>query len=316
MNLTQEQFSEEFVNRLRMLYRSAEAYDFGDYSEASRMASCIVKLIGDRTKANGDVNRQYVSLLTRLGREKPDFIDTSLAGVLNNQELHGPACILGFHLAGCQGMIPVLDGFEEWKIEENRKIPFDSWWNNCILRDSKGYEFSRKHIVQTMRDKEDAHNDEELGVEYGKLTYGNSLGVFQIEKSPMIFDQNPARVVVRQVAHEVLRTLSPNVPKKYIPKIDNKVMPIQLAKIYEQLPDGSLHLILDHSAIEFKIENTASNQVWDEWEKFAKEISIPQTMQKPPDAKSKNFQVQLVMINHAPYVIEGVRASISMMHPV
>ena len=49
-----------------MLMRSVAAYDQGDYAEAARIASTIVKLIGDSTKKTGETNKKFISLASRL----------------------------------------------------------------------------------------------------------------------------------------------------------------------------------------------------------------------------------------------------------
>jgi hypothetical protein len=44
MLLTADEFAEQLNDRLRMLFRSALAYDQGDYAEATRLAGSIARI--------------------------------------------------------------------------------------------------------------------------------------------------------------------------------------------------------------------------------------------------------------------------------
>ncbi len=314
MKLTKEQFAEHFNDRLRMLMRSAAAYDKGEYAEATRLAGTIVKLIGDRIKKTGEINKNFISLSSRLGIKPPEMIDSSLVDAMNHPHLHGPLCIMGFHLSRANGLVPLLDGFERENIGPLKMTPFDHWWNATVIRDCRGNEFSRKAIVETMRDQEDAHTDGDLDPEYAEVAYNGAIGRVQINQNAVELDMNPARVVVRQIAHEVLRTFVPDFPAQFIQTKGLSVQPLMLYEIIERGGEGQLNQIFDHKAIEFRVESTSSPEIWHEWEHFIGIGSEPGVNRLPPE-KKKNFIFRMALLNYAPYPIEGFQARVSMQHP-
>lgn len=316
MKLTVEQFAEHFNDRLRMLMRSCDAYDSGDYAEATRLAGSIVKLIGDRRKKTGEINRNFISLASRLGIKPQQIVDSSLREAMEHQHLHGPLCTMGFHLAGASGLVPLLDGFERQVIDPARTAPFDDWWTATVIRDCYGNEFSRRAIVETMRDQEDAHTDGDLNPEYAAIAYAGSIGIRQVGNQSIQLDENPARVVVRQIAHEVLKTFVPGLPVRFIQTHGLLVQPLMLYEVMEKTDTGELAQVLDHKAIEFRAESTSTPEVWEAWEKFIRVGPNPEP--GPPttsDASVRNFAIRIALLNYAPYPIEGVRAMVSMQHP-
>jgi len=311
MQLTEEQFAEHLNDRLRMLMRSAEAYDQGDYAEAIRLAGSIVKIIGDRKKKCGQENKNFISLSTRLGIKPEQMVDTSLPGAMDRENLHGPLFILGFHVAGAAGFVPLLDGFQQGNLITPRLTLFEKWWNDPIIRDGGGNEFSRREIIETMRDQEDAHSDGDLDPGYAAISYKGAIGITQVNVSEYKFDINLARVVARQVAHEVLRTFVPDLQPKWIQTMGLKVQPIVLLEIHMQDRNGNLQQVTDHKAIEFKNESTSSPEVWQEWQKFVGKV-VPH--EGPADPQNATATVQVMFLNYAPYAIEGVQATVSMQH--
>lgn len=317
MQLTQEQFAEHLNDRLSMLVRSAEAYDQGDYYEAIRMAGSIVKIIGDRKRSNGKNNENFTSLSTQLGIKPNEMIDTSLSGAMDREDLHGPLFILGFTVAGAAGLVPLLDGFQRDSLDPARYTPFEKWWNASVIRDGKGNEFSRREIIEAMRDQEDAHSDSQLNSKYASIAYEGAIGISEVNSNHLQFDLNPARVVVRQVAHEILRTFcSSKLPPKWIQTKGLKVQPIALFEIQEDDGNGHFMKVTNHKAIEFKSESTASPDVWESWESFAKEMPINATSNLHQTYEIKNWQTRVILLNFAPYPIEGIQAMVSMQHPV
>lgn len=317
MLLTEDQLAGHLNDRLRMLFRSAEAYDQGDYAEATRLAGSIVKIVGDRKKKNGEENRNFISLSTRLGIKPSAMVDTSLSIAMNYEYLHGPLVILGFHIAGAAGLVPMLDGFERDDFGVEDVTPFEKWWNDPVIRDAKGNEFSRRAIIEVMRDQEDAHTDGDLDPDFAAISYKGAIGITQVNPIAPDFDTNPARVVVRQVAHEVLRTFIPSLPPKWMQTRGLKVQALVLYEIHKQDESGNYNKILDHKAIEFKGESTTSPETWQEWQNFIGEAAPTDATAEPlRDPASKNWLLQAVFMNFAPYPIEGLQMMVCMQHPV
>jgi len=296
--------------------RSANAYDQGDHAEATRLAGSIVKIIGDRKRKTGEENKNFISLSTRLGIKPEQMVDTSLTGAMDKENLHGPVFILGFHLVGAAGLAPLLDGFERDNLGIPRLTHFEKWWNDSIIRDGRGNVFSRREIIEAMRDQEDAHSDEDLDAGYASIAYKGAIGITQINLDANKFDINPARVIARQVAHEVLKTFVPDLPAKWIQTRGLKVQAIVLFEIQEQDQKGNLRQVTDHKAVEFKAEMTSSPEVWQEWKKFACNIATRDSPAVPQHATvEKNWVVRAAFLNYAPYPIEDVSLMVSMQHP-
>jgi hypothetical protein len=136
MQLTEAQLKQQLDDRLRLLKRSASAYDDQhDFAEATRMASSIVKLIGDRKKKSGADNQQFTSLTTRLGMKPAVMRSFTLTQVLDQPSLHGAVCTAGIGLVGCEGWVPVLDGIPPAGDSpyQGEPMQFEDWWHAPVL---------------------------------------------------------------------------------------------------------------------------------------------------------------------------------------
>lgn len=277
------------------------------------MAGTIVKLIGDRVTRSGEPNKNFISLASRLGIKPESMIDSSLSDAMSRKHLHGPLCIMGFHLLGTNGLVPLLDGFEREDVDQFKKMPFNEWWNSSVVRDCRGNEFSRRVIVETMRDQEDAHTDGDLDAEYAEVAYNGAIGIVQIDKNSIAFDLNPARVVVRQIAHEVLRTFVPELPPRFIQTKGLKVKPLSLYEVMEKNEAGDLIPVLDRKLIEFRSESTSTPEIWQAWQQFVRDIPDDGQKQTPSKhEKSRDFHVRMIFLNYGPYPIEDCQAMLSM----
>jgi hypothetical protein len=275
------------------------------------MASSIVKLIGDRKKKSGADNDHFTSLTTRLGVKPAVMRSFTLSQVLDHPNLHGAVCTAGIGLVGCEGWVPVLDGIPpaEDPPYEGKLMSFEDWWAAPVLRDSIGNEFSRRFIVETMRDQEDAHTDDALDPLYAGVAYQGAMGL-KVQQPLETTDLNPARVVVRQVAHEVLRALDPTLPLTMAMTLGRQVAPIVLAEIQHLDADGVWGLIMDHKAIEIRGEAAP----WGYWDAFAKRTVTGTAGQHPPEPANADYRVRLVMVNFGLQPLT-VRASLQMQGP-
>lgn len=89
-----------------------------------------------------------------------------------------------------------------------RWIPFESWWNNPVLKDNQGRFFCRRELVKNVADTDGgAHVDPDLDEAYMDLSRRNSLGwIMQAGDVQRPFPP-PVMACLRQIAHEVLHTL-------------------------------------------------------------------------------------------------------------
>lgn len=314
---TQAQYEEQYADALRLLEKSALEYDKGDYAEAGRMAALIVKLIDDRPSKRGN----FISLSTRLNLKPIDVLTLALnfEGVnpIEHEYWTGPMITVGFLPAYSKGILPILDGFEEfpkWALYTPRE--FNDWWNAPIIRDISGNIFSRKIIIQTMRDKEAVHTDEEVGRPYADLAYSDSANLKLHNDAGITFDANPTRVAVRHVAHELLKTLLPAYGIHFSIPAGGRVMPMIVAETMRIFPNGIQQLVRkeEKEAIAFGLQMTNSNNVWEQW--HANELDSIKTRAKaateniPKSTDGSTLYFRIGLANWSPYGDGVVRVSI------
>jgi hypothetical protein len=96
-------------------------------------------------------------------------------------------------------------------------IPFDQWWEGKILWDADGGIFTRKSLIEAVAETDGgAHVDVGLPSTYHRLTrmkrhgyylsHTDSLNPEKRRLEPM---RAPHLVSIRQIGHEVLRTVLP-----------------------------------------------------------------------------------------------------------
>lgn len=155
-----------------LLRSSAAAFDQGDDAEAERLAITLRTLLHHTPDSR--------SLLEQLGEQQPlAFVDTAPPPNQRN-------------LLSYMGLLPVESehAVARWVAMPPRAghtKPFEAWWNDTVVKDSSGEEFSRKTFV---------------------LTLANEAGDGNIEAT---LDERYARLVapfvVRQITYEALETL-------------------------------------------------------------------------------------------------------------
>jgi hypothetical protein len=90
-----------------------------------------------------------------------------------------------------------------------RDLSFEEWWNEIVFKDKDGETFSRKELVITAANQDGGgHVDPDLDEVYDRIVRENSIGwIIQNgnEQKPMA---DPTKPAIRQIAHELLKTLS------------------------------------------------------------------------------------------------------------
>lgn len=206
---TEEELKAHLKEQIEFLQRSAEAYDEGFKSEAKRLAVVIRLLLHD-TKSS-------TSLLTQLKKKNIKFYDTaydydprnllSTMGLIQTQVST---------LNGAKYVPPLDDGSPDRYLKG--KIPFDKWWNNkIVIADTAGNKFTRKDLILAVCNKDGgAHIDQKLNKAYADLTrfgsLGEEYGLNGIDKG---FVTDPELASIRQIAHEVLKSLKDEFPEYF-----------------------------------------------------------------------------------------------------
>ena len=203
---TRDELLDHLQDQIAFMIQSASSYDNGFEGEAKRLATAIRILVHDTP--------QSTSLLTQL--DKKDILFYSSASNYDPLSLITVNCLTAMRM-GPNGAdyVAMLDNLPpgRWK-----KMSFDRWWKREIMyRDSARNTFSRKGLVLTVADKEGgAHIDRKLDQAYANLSRFGSLGwkvvMHGVETS---FNNTPVFPSIRQIAHEVLRTLKGEFPELF-----------------------------------------------------------------------------------------------------
>jgi hypothetical protein len=184
------------AEQLQFLEASAASFDAGFYGEFKRLAVTIRVLVHDTQASH--------SLLRQLGMKDIKFTDTC--------PVNPPGNLMSFHgLAAVTFDSPknsyaaMLDDVPP---SELREVAFEEWWNKVICIDKNKETLSRRQLILSAANQDGgAHVDPALDSTYAELKK-NSLGWIGIDASGANYPLEGAeRASVRQIAHEVLKTL-------------------------------------------------------------------------------------------------------------
>lgn len=96
------------------------------------------------------------------------------------------------------------------------KVNFDDYWNKIVFVDNNQNKLTRKQLVLAVANKDGgAHVDPKLNAAYNDITRNNSLGfkyTINGKESPIT---DPELASIRQIAHEVLKSLNDEFPEYF-----------------------------------------------------------------------------------------------------
>lgn len=197
-----DEFKKHLKEQIQFLLNSVASFDNGFKSEAKRITVTLRVLLHD--------TKNSTSLLTHLNRKNILFYDTAL------DYRKFKLAIIGTRIGkdGTGYWAPLDDG-PPIRYQKG-KVPFNQWWNTIILVDQENNEFSRKNLVLSIANQDGgAHVDEKLSITYAKLTRNENLGWFFTSNGKSI-KTYPALVSIRQICHEVLKSLKDEFPEYFI----------------------------------------------------------------------------------------------------
>jgi hypothetical protein len=210
---TNEDLQNHLAEQLHFMEISAENFDNGDHSEAKRLAVSIRVLLHDTDSSH--------SLLRQLGiKDGAKFFDTS-----STRDIVGTYAGLVLKAVGPNGgsYVAPLDDVPPSQVFE--QVDFEAYWNKPIVVDTRNQNFSRKNLILSVANQDGgAHIDPGLNKDYATLTRENTLGwVYNTadETGPLTGE---ALASVRQIAHEVLKSLIPNYPEKKLLNTQNSII--------------------------------------------------------------------------------------------
>jgi hypothetical protein len=199
---TEVELKIDLSEQLKFLETSANLYDQGSESEAKRMAIALRILLYDHDRCNSK------SLLGQLGLKNNKFLDTAIENTSNVPTAH--CALVHILFAGKKTQyVALLDDMP------GKMTDCDSWWKGVIFEDNEGNKISRRDIILTMADQDGgAHVDPCINRYYSRLKNGQSLGHAYSNGSGWSNMQGAELASVRQITHEVLKSLKPNYMKK------------------------------------------------------------------------------------------------------
>lgn len=207
---SKKELEEHLELQLKFLKNSSDAYDNGFKDEYVRIATVLRVLLHDTHKSK--------SLLGQLGKKNQKFVDTALPYDKNEKLSHVGLAMLP--LKKNPKWVAMLD--DAFISPENKK-PFEEWWNAKIIIDKEKRNLSRKDLVLNITNTDGgAHVDPELNEDYAQISRKNSLGWNHVTASSTVPVQDADKASIRQIGHEVLKTLLKKYskPKPKVPTDD------------------------------------------------------------------------------------------------
>jgi len=203
MEQTKADLEEHLADQIKFLESSSESYDAGFDGEAKRLANSIRLLFHDTGNSK--------SLLGQLGLKNTEFYDTAF-----EYDPNDPLYDAGLIVKSCD----LETG--EWKFSplldtapQIRKTKFEIWWNTPVFVDTIGNKLSRKDLILSIGNQDGgAHVDPSINEAYAALSRKHSLGWSYEARGETMPIMKAERAAVRQIAHEVLKTLEPGYGKQ------------------------------------------------------------------------------------------------------
>lgn len=197
VNRTPTDLQSALDEQINFLIFSAQEYDNGREAEALRLAVTLRLLLHD--------TRNSHSLLSQMNRLDVSFWDTSWPNEAGN--LMTTHSLVSFK----QTDKGIQYGAHLDDMPFLRQEAFSVWWTNSIFIDAQRREMSRRDLVLITANQDGgAHFDPAVDKRYFDLEFENSLAWQSIFNGQEINLGRPGRIALRQISHEVLKTLIPN----------------------------------------------------------------------------------------------------------
>lgn len=207
-NRTLQELKVHLDEQIKFLENSINLYDQWDENEFKRIATVIRTLVHD-TKTS-------VSLLWQIGTKKWRFYST--CNILDFSWSVPQRWLIVSYIGQwsfASDYYPALDDFPV------RRITFEEWWNELIFikmeQNGEKITISRKELILAVANSDwGAHVGLEVEEAYLKLSKHHLLGDMKILGANLLWEKckNPERATVRQIWHEILKTLHPKYKKE------------------------------------------------------------------------------------------------------
>ncbi|MFA6253485.1 MAG: SEC-C domain-containing protein [Patescibacteria group bacterium] len=195
---SEEDLRQHLADSIRFLEESCNSYDRGFEGEAKRLSATIRILVHDTS--------QSTSLLTHLKMKDTRFLDTASDNWSDNTMTYSGLVAMQMATGTPPHYIPLLDS------AKGKPVEFAAWWNGIIFVDNTKNTITRKELILSVANKDGGtHVDQILDEKYGQLSRCNSLGWNAAQNGKDVGPlRAPENASVRQIAHELLKTLKPD----------------------------------------------------------------------------------------------------------
>lgn len=199
---SKDDLEQAFGDQLANLQDAVGLFDAGDDRRAAKQIALYLRILLHD-------HRQSKALIRTVGRRPTNFFSTAMPLNDANVMTHGGLIVIEHGSWGARYAAALDDFiFSQW-------MPFDRWWTEIVFKDDRSDMLSRRQLVLTVADQDGgAHVDTALDPVYARLSRGNSLGWRRYVNGQDEALENPTPGALRQVAHEVLRTVIPAYRKK------------------------------------------------------------------------------------------------------
>jgi len=199
---SREELQEHLRDTVQALELSSRSYDAGFEGEAKRLAAAIRVLVHDTNSSK--------SVLGQLGKKSIQFYETAVPRDPRTITTYSGLTAIGATPHGAK-YVAVLDMLPPGACP--RWVSFDQWWNGVIFVDLRGNRTSRRDLILAVANKDGgAHVDPVLDGKYADLSRRNSLAWRFSGPGGDVPLEGPQKAAVRQISHEVLKSLNPAMP--------------------------------------------------------------------------------------------------------
>ncbi len=222
---SKEELQQHLSDTVQALELSARAFDEGREGESKRLAAAIRVLVHGTSISK--------SLLGQLEQKTISFYDTCAPSQAHTYITWFGLTVINLTTQGARHIAPLdnlpPDHPPHW-------VSFDEWWNRVVFVDQKEIETSRKDVILSVADKDGgAHVDPVLDEKYANLSRRNSLGWRFYNAKGDGSLEGPEKAAVRQITHEVLKSLNPTMPSMK-PKPKGVLLVNPTIKVKEKRP--------------------------------------------------------------------------------
>lgn len=195
--VTKDELDTHLHDQLDFLESAAIEFDSRGKTNRAKQMAGIIRTLVHQTKHSR-------SLIKQVGLESRFYMSSSPA--IDGKNLLPECGLLGIEFTN--------SGVKYVSLLDDCKMQFvslDEWWNDSVIDDKDGNIFSRKDLVLEMANRDGgAHVDPNISISYARfrdsglrfeVNHGKKMGV------------HPERYAVRQIAHELLKSLKPEYKK-------------------------------------------------------------------------------------------------------